>query len=477
MAESEHNVKINIKGDAHWAVGAFNRLKSTLLSVKSAVSSVMSALGVFGMAMQGIQAIIDGYKWLKDKIKESATEAARLRKEMSDISIAKMIERDAEQFKKLNKELERTVKLEKERRDILNGRRKTEEALDDANAELNKQKEISDLDPTDKNYADRKAEIERRYALSALDRKDKVAEAENASEREALREQARQKDRAQELKQREADAKIKTYDEADASYAIRWGNKRIYGTDDPEEQKQMDEDKKKLDAIWDDWRKINEEARKLGEEADSLRRKSSELVGGNLKEKIKNDAERAKIENDRREKEVERKREEEKRLKEENADKYKVEDATLKRQMAEEIAALDPKSKTYEFDRKEIERTYATKAAEDKVARAESETDKKVAEEELEALKIRNTTDRKNELSDAELKRADNLEPLAERLAAADGVSQNRLTAMGLGSGVSANGGVASDVRKLVDLLRQNVKATESINKNGDAEDVAVYGE
>ena len=59
-------------------------------------------------------------------------------------------------------------------------------------------------------------------------------------------------------------------------------------------------------------------------------------------------------------------------------------------------------------------------------------------------------------------------EGVAERAASFDGVSQNRLTAMGLGSGVSASGGVASDVRKLVDLLKQEVEESKKANGRGD---------
>ena len=53
--------------------------------------------------------------------------------------------------------------------------------------------------------------------------------------------------------------------------------------------------------------------------------------------------------------------------------------------------------------------------------------------------------------------------------ASADAVSENRLTAMGLGSGVSAQGGgVANDVRKIIDLLKQEIEATKQI-KPGEA--------
>lgn len=55
-------------------------------------------------------------------------------------------------------------------------------------------------------------------------------------------------------------------------------------------------------------------------------------------------------------------------------------------------------------------------------------------------------------------------EAQADRISAADGVSSNRLTAMGLGSGVKGNANIASDVKKMVKLLEEQIAATKDID-------------
>lgn len=75
-------------------------------------------------------------------------------------------------------------------------------------------------------------------------------------------------------------------------------------------------------------------------------------------------------------------------------------------------------------------------------------------------------------------KRASELEAFASRIDAADGVSGNRLTAMGLGSGVSASGNVAADVKRIADLLRQDVEANKkAAEKTGSSLYEMVLGE
>ena len=61
-------------------------------------------------------------------------------------------------------------------------------------------------------------------------------------------------------------------------------------------------------------------------------------------------------------------------------------------------------------------------------------------------------------------KEANNLSGFADRISAADGVSSNRLTAMGLGSGVKGNANIASDVKKMVKLLEEQIAATKDID-------------
>lgn len=53
-------------------------------------------------------------------------------------------------------------------------------------------------------------------------------------------------------------------------------------------------------------------------------------------------------------------------------------------------------------------------------------------------------------------------------LADSDSVSQNRLTAMGLGSGVSATGGNRAELKEIIGLIKKQIEATKGI-KTGKA--------
>lgn len=139
----------------------------------------------------------------------------------------------------------------------------------------------------------------------------------------------------------------------------------------------------------------------------------------------------------------------------------------------DQIAALE-KQQDYdgptagEWQRK----TEAKKRAEEKAkedADARENADKQAAQESARAESRRVASE-----NSAKLDKARDLDAFAGRLAAQDGVSTNRLSAMGLGSGVQGGSGVASDVKRLVTLLEEEVRATKD-NKPGDA--AAVYGD
>lgn len=477
MADSEHNVKININGDSASAVGALSRVKTALGGISTVAASVSKALGWIHLAANGLNMLVRGFTWLKDKIGETERKAREFREEFERSRIDERLKRQAAGYDKLNKAIAETVRLEKERNDILAGRKSAERALEDADAELRKQGEIASLDPTDKDFAKQKDAIEQKYKLEAIEKNRARAEQDSKEKAADLYRQADAKDAEAnqiEAKYREA---LKTEDLAierrhRAGMAARGG-------DEAAVEKHKEADKQWKEAH-DAAAKIRESLEAARKEAQSIRNRAGEMAGGNLAANMKAQAATMQIENERREKAAKedesKRKEDEEKAKEETKRKQKLEDARLERQKQEDLAALDPKAKDYEFQRKEVERLYATRAAEDKVARADNATDKMTAEEELKALGIKNAAERRGDLSERELRQADDAEQFADRVAAAEGVSQNRLTAMGLGSGVQSDGGVASNVMKLVDLLRQNVEATKNINV-GDGDGVGVYGE
>lgn len=87
MADNTHEIKLVISGDASGATSALNRVKDlvgkgligTLHGLREAVAKVMGAFGLFGLAVQGVQALIEGYKKLHEWMNRAAKAAAEMR--------------------------------------------------------------------------------------------------------------------------------------------------------------------------------------------------------------------------------------------------------------------------------------------------------------------------------------------------------------------------------------------------------------
>lgn len=484
MADDKHETKIVISGEASGAASALGKVTSGLNAVSNAIKNVSSAVGKvtqflsrLNWAISAVQSVIAGFNWLKDKIHETERKARELREEFERLKIDERLKHEAASYDKLNKALAETVRLEKERNDILAGRKTAERALEDADAELRKQGELASLDPADKDYASKKDAIERKYQLEANEATRARAEQDSKDKAADLYRQADAKEAEANRIEAEYKKALKTEDLAiernhRAAMAARGGDSAAV-----EKHKETDEQWKKAHDAAVKIKDAMEAARK---DAQSLRNRAGEMAGGNLAANMKAQANAQRIENERREKEAKdaeaKRKEAEAKQKEEAGRQQKLEDATLERQKQEDIAALNPLSKTYRKDKREIERTYAQKAIENEIARATNDTDREAAQEKLKALQESYRVERNEEFADEQKKQASDLEHLVSREASADAVSQNRLTAMGLGSGVSGSGGVASDVKRLVELLKQNVEATKNI-KLDEGGNVAVYGE
>lgn len=524
MADNTHETKIVINGDASVAVNALKLVNTNVSRVIGTVRGAFSILGRINWVIGGIQTLIEWTKKAHEWMHRAETAAKALREELAKSSYENAVARAADAYKKLNKNLEETLRLEKERSAIIAARKTTERDVEDADAERRKQLEISRLDPGAKNYAEQKKEIERRYEVEASDTKAARAREDARDEARSLYEQASSKDR-------EAARLEKEWKRADAitdrAVERRWkaGMEARSGDEGAKERaKEAEEDFKKA---FDFAAKIKEEMEKARKEAESLRRQAAEKTGGNLAANIRNEAEKQRIENEakaekaekKRKDEEDQKRETEKIAKDQKTSNRNLEDRKLVRKKEEEIAALNPADPNYDRQKKEIERTYEIRAAEDKekriasdtetkvkeiddkereeiarldpnekdyedskaeierrygqqkdAVRAAGETDRQAAEEERRSIGIRHDRERAEE-------RASLADGMANRAASFDGVSQNRLTAMGLGSGVSASGGVAGDVKKLVDLLKQQVDESKKLNEKDYSSGPATYAE
>ena len=478
MADQTHETKIVINGDATVAVNALKLVSSNVSRVINTVKGAFSILGRINWVIGGIQTLIEWTKKAHEWMHRAETAAKALREELEKSSYENAVARAADAYKKLNKNIEEANRLEKERNAILAARKTTERDVEDADVERKKQLEISRLDPNDGNYAEQKKAIERRYEIAASDTKAARANEDSRVEAKSLYDQAESKDR-------EADRLEKEWKRADAITEVAVERKFKAGMEarsgDEGAKKRADEAEEAFKKAFDFAAKIKEEMEKARKEAESLRRQAAEKTGGNLAANMRNEAEKMRIENDAKAEAAEKKRKDDedakheadkaaKAAKEQKTRDQNLADKTLARQKEEDLAALNPASPDYERKKKEVEYTYAAKELENKAARAENDTDRQAAEEELKALNIRYGTEKRNDAIEQGM-------DVADRAASFDGVSQNRLTAMGLGSGVSASGGVAGDVKKLVDLLKQQVEESKKLNEKDYSSGSATYAE
>lgn len=415
MADDTHETKIVISGDANGATNALSRVMSSLKGVRNAVTGVMKTLGMINWAVQAVQMMIDGYKKLTEWVHRAETEAKRLREELAKTNYESSVINAAEAYKKLNKELAETLRLEKDRQAIARQRKNTSRDLEDARAEQNKQLEIAALDPNDPEYDQKKKAIANKYARKQSSTAAARAGEDNRERMNSLLGEAALKDKEAQRLQNESDRAWKIVDTAtEAKWRtgmdLRSAEKSGKGVE--EAKRKDDEAQAALNKAYDFAAGIDEQKKKTEAEADRLRRDSAELMGGGSAAKIRDSARQQQLTN------------------EENEEKAK--------------AARE-------------------------AAKAEEDARKKEADDKARAAK-----ERTNAENAAKLDKARDLNSFAERLAAQEGVSTNRLSAMGLGSGVQGGSGVASDVKKLVTLLEEEVRATKE-NKPGDA--AAVYGD
>ena len=451
----EAEVKIKITADEKPAVGALERVKSALgrglvgalNTVRSMIGNVMGAFGVFGLAAQGVQALVAGWKRIHEWMHRAATAAKALREELSRVRYANEVAAAAEAYKQLNAEIARANKLEQERNSILKQRKAATRDNYDARLEMKKQGEIAALDPAAPDYAERRKAVERKYERWTS----------NVAERRAIEDagaNAAELRGAAESKEREIAGHQKSLRRQSRNTMTASENWRRSGSE---------EDMKTFQAEADKEAKMRDTINALREEADSLRRQAAELAGAGYAAKVRNAANQQRITNEEGADAARRKAEDDRK----NTERERA----VARE--KELAALDPSAADYDARKRAVGRKYDRLAAQ-----AEGDTAALLAldreEREDAAREAGRTIDKANE---ARIDRAGSLDAFADRLAATQGVSANRLTAMGLGSGVSPReGALVGEVRKLADLMREEIEATKA-NKPARGDGTATYGE
>ena len=464
MADNSNKVKIRINADAANAVSALGRVSQGLKGIQKAVGDVMQALSRFTWAIMAVQTIISWVQELREWTNRAATAARELAERLRDESIATAAAHAEEAYKKLNKELAEANRLEKERNSIIDRRKSAQRDIEDANLEFAKAREIAALDPSQEGYADAKAAIERKYERQAAETRFSREQEDAAQESRRLYADADRKEREADAMQEAADRQWKV--EQRKLDVSRNDNFAAMRSGTAEDREKAEKSHKAWEAAYDAAKATQDAVDALRRDAASLRLQGGEIMGSPGAKARRNAAlERA----DTAEREAAAKKAEEDRKKsKEDSEAQAQADRALRRE--KEIAALDVNSKSYDDDKAAIARKYRREELEAKRAASAgpeiAAVDAEIAaleNEEREAAARRAA----KEAAEAE-KQQPSLARNLDAIESANMVSSNRLTAMGLGAGVSADTQVASDVRRLVKLVEDNVAATKGIKLNVD---------
>lgn len=272
-----------------------------LHNLREIASRAMAAFGLFGLAVNGVMAVVSGVRRLHEWLNRAETKAKELRGEMARTSYANAVAQAAASYDRLTESIAKANRLEKERNDILAARKQVERNLEDAQLEQSKQREISKLDPNAADYDARRKEIERSYDVKASDAKAARADVDARANADELYRAAKSKDKEADAIEREYRKQERIVDTAvenkfQAGMAVRRGEA---GAD---EKYQAAE--KAFQEAFDKAQEIRKAMEATRAEAQSIRNRAAEQAGGNLTVRIQNAANKQRIENERKQEEA-----------------------------------------------------------------------------------------------------------------------------------------------------------------------------
>lgn len=464
MAENTQEIKVVVKGDASGAVGAFGRVKAAvggvvdrLDSIKNAVGKVMGALGVFGLAAQGVQALVEAYKKLDEWMHRAARAAAEMR-----ITSA---------FKDATEAMDRLIS----RQTLYN------KLLKDELADLGRRKELRQIEESGKEQREK----DRRD----LARAKEIAGATDENEERAIRQRWAVEDETLERGKRYRQLRANVAEEEEKS-AIYGSKARVteenvagVGADidrlAAEKIRMNDEQRKEADkqiaALEAKRKALTEEAKQYRVE-EEMAEKRAELYRRQI-EDVRKSGGVAQVRNEVENLKINRQRQEDDR-------KFRAEVAKEdeRRSQKLELEGMTDYQKYAELGNREYGAANRRRQAEERyaaeTAKPTEERDEKRVAELREAVK----TAQREEFEAADQKSAvgeridgQTRNRGAEILGEAAGVQGNRLTAMGLGGGIDReNPKIESMMKDIISVLNNQLRATERL---GDADHSAAFTE
>ncbi len=360
VGKAAKNAAAETAGAANLLKSEYQRVAGAVNACKSAIGGITKAMGLVGWAVEGVRKLIEAYEKLKawlDRDRKAAEELARTVRE-SNAKAA--VEASAAAYAKLNAQLAETLRMETARDKLADRRLAQTRAAEDAQDELDMQKELSGLDREDPEYQQNADLVRSKYARQRAEREARRATEDTVREQNRLRGQAEEKTAAADELEKDVNGKS-----GDAVIALK---KQIASEKDEGARKNLEE---QLDKLLAEQRKKIEEARKLRQEAEELLKEAAALSGADRAAQIRQRA--TNVEQDAADadtrKEIEKRRKERKDAAEDKrlegvrrANQYKDDGDTV-REGEQKIAELDYQMFEAEGRKQDAEDKYAKEAA------------------------------------------------------------------------------------------------------------------
>lgn len=151
MAETEHKTTIKIDGDAKGASAAIDKassllkgkLLSSLLAVRTVMSTISRALGVFWLAWNGIQLVIAGWQKLRDAMTATARAAERFALDVTLDRATRAADRLLGKQREINAEIAKRARLEAAARQAEETKQGAQSSLESARREVERETQLA----------------------------------------------------------------------------------------------------------------------------------------------------------------------------------------------------------------------------------------------------------------------------------------------------------------------------------------------
>ena len=264
---------------ANRAAGAWDKFSGAVGKCKSVIGTFMGALGVVGFAIQGVQLVISAFQKLKDWLERDKKATEELARKIQDEKNKAAIEASAKAYERLREKLSEVLRIEQERNQLADRRLSQERALEDANTELEMQRELAGLDRNDPDYQQNAELVRSKYTRIRADRTAARAEQDVRIAQERRYAQAAEKENAANELEKDIDGKS-----GDAVISLKG---QIHAEKDAGRKQKLEEQLEKLVA---QQKAKLAEVKKLRDEAASIRKEAEAEVGGALAARISAEA-------------------------------------------------------------------------------------------------------------------------------------------------------------------------------------------